>query len=157
MKHFAIFSFILIIGSIIVSSFFFIGNDAVKDSTKAFIQEVIKNESSSQLTTEENAQIKAFFKSFKDHNLPHPVIDGVEIPYYDVFTEPTKNDDFLQYISVKYDTPDSTRFVTDINFEYILYNEKNGNPKEIYFGKLTVGSFNAELDLISVTPMQKQK
>ncbi|MCT8138381.1 hypothetical protein H1D32_11835 [Anaerobacillus sp. CMMVII] len=160
MKQFAIIAFILIIGTIIISSFFFIGSDAVKDSTKVFIHEIVNNKGSQELTSSENEQIKQFFDSIQALGLPHPLIDGVQIHYYDVFTPPTENDEYLQYISVKYDPITGGGFDTDINFEYILYNEADGNPEEIYFGKIVVRSFDPDFsnkELLLVTPMEKQK
>jgi hypothetical protein len=160
LKRFAIISFTLIIGAIIISSFFFIGEDVVKVNTKAFIEELIINEYSESLTAAENEEIKRFFQSFNEHQLPHPMIEGVEIHEYDVFTPPTENEEFLQYISVKYDAVEGHVFDTDINFEYILYNLETGNPEEIYFGKIIVRSYDAEFDskeLIYVGPMAKQK
>ncbi|QOY35482.1 hypothetical protein AWH56_022805 [Anaerobacillus isosaccharinicus] len=160
MKRFGFIALIVMIGAIIISSFFFIGKDAVKEDTIAFIQEIVKNEYSEQLTDEENAEIQAFFDSFRENNLPHPLIDGVEIHYYDVFTPPTENENFLQYISVKYEPIAGGGYDTDINFEYILYDVETGNPEEVYFAKLIIRSYDADLtnkELMFVSPMEKQK
>ncbi len=146
-------------GTIVVTSFFFIGKDAVKDETKVFIQEIITHQQSEVLSNEDNEEIRLFFQSINDLDLPHPVIEGVEIPYYDVFTPPIENNKFLQYISVKYDQVTSSVYDTDIHLEYILYNELTGNPQEIYFGKLTVRSIagDSTKEVVSVYPMEKQK
>ncbi|RXJ04334.1 hypothetical protein DS745_02820 [Anaerobacillus alkaliphilus] len=157
MKRLAIILFILIIGSIIISSFFFIGKDTVKEETKLFIREIILLNESQLLTSEENEEIKLFFESLEALNLPHPIIEGIEIPYYDVFTPPTENEEFLQYISVKYDQVTATVSDTDIHFEYILYNEVSKNPEEIYFGKLTLRSSDTDVNLVAVHLMERQK
>lgn len=151
--------FILIIGSIVITSFFFIGNDAVKDYTKEFITEIITTQQSSALTKEENQKIKEFFQSFQDLNLPHPIIDNVEIAYYNVFTDPTINGNFAQYISVQYKPITDVSFVTHIYFEYISYTE-DGNIDEIYFGQIDVRSYDDafnEVEIISILPVEKQK
>lgn len=151
--------FVLIIGSIVITSFFFIGNDAVKDYTKEFITEIITTQQSSRLTKEENEEIKGFFQSFQDLNLPHPIIDNVEIAYYNVFTDPTINGNFAQYISVQYKPITEVSFVTNIYFEYISYTE-DGNIDEIYFGQIDVRSYDDafnEVEIISILPVEKQK
>ncbi|WP_139193048.1 hypothetical protein [Anaerobacillus alkalilacustris] len=159
MKRFALLFFILMIGSIIISSFYYASNDAVKKNTKKFIQEIIEQQYSKTLTNADNEKIKAFFQSFQTLDLPHPIIDGVDIPYFDVFTHPTNNNSYSQYISVKYEDVTDSIYDTYIYFEYISYS-KDGNINEIFFGQLVIRTSDVDQlnqDLIMVNPMEKQK
>lgn len=159
LKRFALILFFFMIGSIVITSFFFIGNDAVKDYTKGFITEIITDQQSSRLTKAENEEIKEFFQRFEDLDLPHPIIENVEIAYYNVFTDPTINENFAQYISVQYKPITDISFDTDIYFEYISYTE-DGNIDEIYFGQIDVRSYDAdfnEVEIISIQPVEKQE
>ncbi|WNF38260.1 hypothetical protein RJD24_07485 [Bacillaceae bacterium IKA-2] len=158
MKHLALISFIFIIGSIVVTSFFFMGNDAVKDYTKEFIAEIITTQQSSALTEVENDKIKEFFHGFQELGLPHPIIYNVEIPYFDEYTNPTVNGNFAQYISVQYD-PVANQFDTHVYFEYISYTA-DGSMGEIFFGQIDVRSYDenfSEIEIISILPVEKQK
>lgn len=159
MKRFTLISFIIIIGLIILSSIYFIGNDEVKDYTKEFIYETITLQHYEALTEEDNQKIKVFFQSFEDLQLPYPIIENVIIPYYGVFSDPTFNGNFSQYISVQYEPIDGTSLDTNIYFEYISY-AKDSNLKEIYFGQIDVHSKDSEfrdIEIISISPMEKQK
>lgn len=151
--------FAAIIGSIFISSFFFINNDAVKDETKLFIKTIIEEQQSELLSETENQQMKDFFTNFTDQNLPYPIIEGVNIPYFDEYTDPTYNENFMQYISVKYEQRDQNMFDTNIYFEYISY-KADHNIDEVYFGQIVVRTYekdHPEMDLISISPFEKQK
>lgn len=155
MKYFSKFALLFVFAAIIISSFFFIGDDQVKSYTTDFIYELITTGEVAQLTEEENDQLHLFIESFQAQNLPYPVIEGVKIPYFDVFTPATENEGYMQYISVKYEPVDGSSFDTFIHFEYI----KNKSMQHIYFGKIVVRSYNAEfseIQLVEIKPMEKQ-
>lgn len=159
MKRFALLFFIIMIGSIIISSFYYASNDGVKKSTKNFIKEIIEQQYSQTLTNIDNEKIKEFFLSFQTQDLPHPIIDDVDIHYFDVFTHPTNNNNYSQYISVKYESVTDSIYDTNIFFEYISYS-KDGNIDEIYFGQLVIRTSDVDQlnqDVIMVYPMEKQK
>lgn len=158
MKRFALIFFTFIISAIIVTSFFFIGENEVEDYTTDFIIEIIEENYYEKLSDEDNKKIQQFFLAFQDQGLPKLITEDIVIRYYDVFTDPIFNERFLQYISVKYEEVDETTFDTNIYMEYISYNEK-GAIDEIYFGQMVVRSYDrdfTEIEITEITPMEKQ-
>ncbi len=158
MKRFALIFFTFIISAIIVTSFFFIGDNEVEDYTTDFIIEIIEENYYEKLSDEDNKKIQQFFLAFQDQGLPKLITEDIVIRYYDVFTDPIFNERFLQYISVKYEEVDETTFDTNIYMEYISYNEK-GAIDEIYFGQMVIRSYDrdfTEIEITEITPMEKQ-
>lgn len=158
MRYFSFIAILVIISGIMITSIFFIGQDEVEGYTKDFIVQIIEENYSEKLSEEDNEKIRQFFQRFEEQNLPKLTTENIVIRYYDVFTDPIFNENFLQYISVKYEEIDETVFDTNIYMEYISYKEQ-GIIDKIYFGQIVVRSHDrefTELEIIEIKPFELQ-
>lgn len=133
------------------------GHNEVHENTQQFIVDIVENQASPTLSVEDNAKIETFFQGFLVQELPLPIVEGVEIPLYDVFTDPVRNENMFQYISVQYVEVDETKIDTNVYFEYIAYTS-DGNIAATFFGQIVVRSDDqfVENEIISVRPMERQ-